>query len=405
LDGPGSEDLDEPQQFPEAEDRSPKANLSESPVFGVGVGAHKSLFDAGASAVSMGWSFDQRGSAELKTGGGELPNVVAEIEQAGPAWLFGGLTTPPRVPAAPVIAPGINVEPSAGQTLQDSREQVAARWFALKGVFENAAQELAAVQAARPGDVRTPLLAVYSLAGGVGKTSLLATMGRALSLKGEKVMVADTTSDGLLQYYFGARQLGPGMVRAFAPRDQKMGEAVSLVIYDAASRVGDERQQATMAEEILRNATGNHRLLLDLSFGSGWLIRQMANLHPIVLVPITPDMNSVISLQSVERMFRSITDSEGRSILPFYVLNRFVASLPLHLDVREVFRRQLGERLLRVAIRDSPAVSEALAEGMTVLDYAPSAPVSLDLLEVAAWIRSMSPPATAEFLPLHQGER
>jgi cellulose biosynthesis protein BcsQ len=91
--------------------------------------------------------------------------------------------------------------------------------------------------------------------------------------------------------------------------------------------------------------------------------------------------------------------------LPFYVLNRFVASLPLHLDVREVFRRQLGERLLRVAIRDSPAVSEALAEGMTVLDYAPSAPVSLDLLEVATWIRSMSPPATAEFLPLHRGER
>ncbi len=55
---------------------------------------------------------------------------------------------------------------------------------------------------------------------------------------------------------------------------------------------------------------------------------------------------------------------------PFYLLNGFDASLPLHLDVREVLRGKLGERLLPFAVRRSPAVSEALAEGMTVIDYA-----------------------------------
>jgi cellulose synthase operon protein YhjQ len=399
----GIDEEEEAKSFSKSEHRGRQGDLLESPV-GFGVAARKPLFDADASSVPMGWSFDQRPAAELKTGG-DLPNAIAGSEQVGPAWLFGGQTTAPRTPAAPVFAPGISAEATAGHTLQDSREQVAARWFALKGVFENAAPELAAVQSARPGDVGTPLVAVYSLAGGVGKTSLVAALGRALSLKGEKVVVTDTTSDGLLPYYFGARQLTPGVVRAFAPPEQKPGEPTSLVIYDAASKGGDERQQATMAEEILRNVTGNHRVLLDLSSGSSWLIRQMAYLHPIVLVPIMPDMNSVISLQAVEKLFRSITDSEGRSILPFYVLNRFVASLPLHLDVREVFRRQLGERLLRVAIRDSQAVSEALAEGMTAVDYAPSSPVSLDLLEVAAWVRSMSPPATAESRPQHWSER
>ena len=56
------------------------------------------------------------------------------------------------------------------------------------------------------------------------------------------------------------------------------------------------------------------------------------------------------------------------------VLNQFDASLPLHLDVREVLRRQLGDRLLPFVIRRAPAVSEALAEGMTVVDYAPESP-------------------------------
>jgi cellulose biosynthesis protein BcsQ len=124
-----------------------------------------------------------------------------------------------------------------------------------------------------------------------------------------------------------------------------------------------------------------------------------------VLVPMAPDMNSVISLQAVERLFRGITDSEGRSLLPFYVLNQFDASLPLHLDVREVFRLQLGDRLLPFAIRRSQAVSEALAEGMTVLDYAPDSPVSHDYLDVALWLRSVSPPATAETRSVQWGER
>jgi cellulose biosynthesis protein BcsQ len=48
-------------------------------------------------------------------------------------------------------------------------------------------------------------------------------------------------------------------------------------------------------------------------------------------------------------------------------------------------------------IRRSQAVSEALAEGMTVVDYAPEAPVSQDYMDVASWLRSVSPPAKAEF--------
>jgi cellulose biosynthesis protein BcsQ len=116
-------------------------------------------------------------------------------------------------------------------------------------------------------------------------------------------------------------------------------------------------------------------------------------------------MNSVISLQAVERLFRAKTGSGGRPLQPYYVLNQFDTALALHLDVREVLRRQLGDRLLRVAIRRSPMVSEALAEGMTVLDYAPDAPVAQDYREVASWLRSVSPPATAESRRVLRGER
>jgi cellulose biosynthesis protein BcsQ len=113
----------------------------------------------------------------------------------------------------------------------------------------------------------------------------------------------------------------------------------------------------------------------------------------------------VISLQAVERFFHGVVDADGRPLLPFYLLNQFDATLPLHLDVREVFRRQLGDRLLNLVVRRSPAVSEALAEGMTVVDYAREAPVSKDYFDVAEWLRTISPPAPEGFGALLWGEQ
>ena len=335
--------------------------------------------------------------------GADAARADADAGQTGPAWLYSSQTPPPmrllqaneQVPTGDATAG--KFEAPGGETLQDSRERVASRWFALKGVFKHTGPELPAMPPARPVEGRMPLLAVFSLAGGVGKTSLTATLGRAFASQGEKVLLTDTTSRGLLPYYFGERELRVGEVHTFQPPAGSPGVPLSLVIYDAASMSADERQQEVLTAEILRIGQGNHRLVLDLSSGSSWLVRRMADLHPTVLVPMTGDMNSVISLHEVERVFQSIADRDGRPMLPYYVLNQFDTSLPLHLDVREVLRRKLGERLLRFVIRRSQAVSEALAEGMTVVDYAPDAPVSQDYMDVATWLRSVSPPANAEF--------
>jgi len=335
----------------------------------------------------------------------------AEFEQPSPAWLHLEQTPPRKGGAPPIGQPKEaavgegRADAIGGETLQDSREWVAARWFALKDVFAGSGPALPAVQPMRSGAKPMPLLAVFSLAGGVGKTSLVATLGRALAEQGEKVVLTDTTSQGLLPIYFGRRDLPPGVVRSGMPPAQDSKLAISLVAYDASGAGEDERLQRMLTGEILRHFQGNDRLLVDLASGASWLLGRMAELVPMVLVPVAPDMNSVISLQAVERLFRAKTSSGGRPLQPYYVLNQFDTALALHLDVREVLRRQLGDRLLRVAIRRSPMVSEALAEGMTVLDYAPDAPVAQDYREVASWLRSVSPPATAESRRVLRGER
>jgi cellulose synthase operon protein YhjQ len=345
------------------------------------------------------------GPEQVGQAGDSVPGAArgVEEEQNAPAWLFSAqaLLRPQTTPA---VSHTFRSDLAGGDTLQDSRERVAARWFALKGVFDHAAPELPSMQPLRARAEQRPVLAVFFLSGGVGKTSLLATLGRALSAEGEKVAVADTTSQGLLPIYFGSNQAGRGALIDGQPSERGTQAPVSLLVHDAQGLGNGEREQEVMAEEILQSGQGNHRLLIDLATGSSWLIRRLVDLQPTVLVPVAPDMNSVISMQAVERLFRGIVGAEGRSLLPFYVLNQFDAALPLHLDVREVFRRQLGDRLLPFAIRRSPLVSEALAEGMTVLDYAPEARVSQDYKNIAEWVRSVSPPATEEIRGLRRGE-
>jgi cellulose synthase operon protein YhjQ len=295
--------------------------------------------------------------------------------------------------------------PAGGsETLQQSRERVASRWFALKGVFDNQA-DLHQDHYSRNRDVNVPAVAVFSLAGGVGKTSLVATLGRSLAALGERVLLADTSSYGLLPYYFGARDLRPGVVRTFSSPGGGSDASVNLLNVDVERHENDSADMDWLADDLQRNARGSNRILIDLATASASLTRRALRTTPVVLVPIIPDMNSIVTLNVVDGFFHNHQNAEGRPVQPYYILNQFDPSMPLHLDVREVLRQQLGDRLLPFVLRRSQAVSEALAEGMTVVDYAPNSPVADDYLHLANWLRSVSAPAGAGFRGMRWSER
>ena len=76
--------------------------------------------------------------APLDSGASRAPY---SSDPAGPAWLYAPplAGTPQPAQSAPLMPP--SSQSSVAETLQHSRERVAARWFALKGVFEQPGQE------------------------------------------------------------------------------------------------------------------------------------------------------------------------------------------------------------------------------------------------------------------------
>jgi cellulose synthase operon protein YhjQ len=325
-------------------------------------------------------------------------NRPAQRTERAPAR-FAPVTPPRSIPAQSTVSP-------VGETLQESQEHVATRWYTLRGVFDQPqAAKPTHRQRAEDRDRPPNMLAVFSLAGGVGKTSLVATLGRGLSSLGERVLLTDTTSFGLLPYYYGANDLQPGAVRTFSPPSGSMDASIRMVGYELDHTESTRQAQDAVVDTLIRDSQGSNRVLIDLSGSISWLIECIAHLKPTVLVPLAADMNSVISLQAIEASFGRIVDGEGKPLQPIYLLNQFDAALPLHLDVREVLRQRLGDRLLPFAIRRANSVSEALAEGMTVVDYDPDSAVAQDYLSVAAWIRARSAPASKGFRNLRWSER
>ncbi len=320
---------------------------------------------------------------------------VDAAENAGrPAWLMPDRTE--------VSSPS-SLPPAPEDTLQGSRERLATRWFALRGVVEGSAPPTQVAPA--PVAARAPVMAVFSLAGGVGKTSLVATLGRALSARGERVLLVDTAAYGLLPFFFGAGDQRPGMLRTFSPPVSSGDAPIQMITLDPENFGSETAPQEALTAEISKHARGVGRVIIDLATASGATTRRIMRLVPQILVPLMPDMNSVVSVSSIDAFFDHNGGASTVPSLPNYVLNQFDSSLPLHLDVREVLREQLGDRLLPFVIRRAPAVSEALAEGMTIIDYAPNSGVAEDFASLASWVKSLSAAATTTFRGVRWSER
>jgi cellulose biosynthesis protein BcsQ len=290
------------------------------------------------------------------------------------------------------------------QTGPQPVDGVAARWFALRSIF--APPEVVTTPSLED---RPPMVAVFSLAGGVGKTCLVATLGRALAAFGERVLLADTAAYGPLPLYFGSREFKPGVVRTFSPPGGENDAPIQVLTLEPERYPGDGADEHDpLLGELGRDGRGASRILVDIGTASRQVTGRLLLLRPTILIPILPDISSVATVRSLEAFLFNPANQPSRDRdtgAVFYLLNQFDASSPLHLDVRETLQQQLGDRLLPLVLRRSSAVSEALAEGTTVIDYAPGSAVAEDYMHLAGWLRSFVAPAVEEHPGVRWSER
>jgi cellulose biosynthesis protein BcsQ len=277
------------------------------------------------------------------------------------------------------------VLPRTAISVEQEREHTAATQSSTAPTKEACPVAPFALETIPGGEVSTAM-AVFSLAGGVGKTTITANLGRILCSLGEQVLLVDASGSGLLPFYFGATDLKPGLRTFMAP---KAG-------YPPMHVVGTEEVTSQWLQNEVMPATRTvQRTIFDLGPASMALLPEILPRCAIMLVPLLSDLNSILTVSRIEKLVAGMQLRESNVPSPFYVFNKFDAQSPMDNQARNLVLRQCGDRLLPHTIRRSGDVSAAISERMTVADHCPDSDVTTDFFAVATWLQKVAPARSA----------
>lgn len=245
----------------------------------------------------------------------------------------------------------------------------------------------------------TRLLPVHPVAGGVGCTTIMATLARVSSILGEDIALVDGDPDSQLGFFFGG-DIPPDGFCSFLPEQGATEGAVHIL----AGVDGDRREGRSEAS---RGESGERQLWRKLAQFDEELDRILINTWPgmpertqrrvlaggICLAVLVPDLRCLIAVGRLLRFFAGREQILGRSLRPYFLLNRFDRKIPFHLEIRDELRRQLGDRLLPLELPESDSVRDAVVEGMTVVDFAPNGEAADCFFDLSDRIRCLTPAA------------
>jgi MinD-like ATPase involved in chromosome partitioning or flagellar assembly len=232
----------------------------------------------------------------------------------------------------------------------------------------------------RPSRPLTHLLAsrtvIRGVAGGCGATTVSATLARIFSKNQQRCGVVTHKDNAVLPCYFGDSSLLHGNQHAISIASGQ----------DATVRI------LTVSEIEAALAAGSALYELDLflvDHPEGVQLFESDSAVPspasIVLVAV-PDVSSVIHAQRL----RALYSQEFLATRLVCVLNKFDRKQPLHLEICEWFTRNFPQM---ATISRTDLVNESLADGMSVIDWAPDSEVAHEFTGLSQLLHETTKPA------------
>lgn len=282
----------------------------------------------------------------------------------------------PRVPVSTAVqdesdSRAVSVKPESGKAAKQS-------WRSLERVFSGEKSDLILL----PDEHTALKVAFLSFAGGAGKTTLATALARLLSAHHRQVLIADCAICPTVLHYFGPKMQRLGPVHFFFPPEGTDGLPVGIL------RLGLSELQSLEFVNLVRQVESDEGIIFfDLPTVQTELSSEMLSYFDYIVVPLTPTLHSVSSLPIVRQLCEKAYISDYSSRVR-YVLNQFDSSRALHCEIRERLEQTLGQALLPTVVSYESRCEEALARGLTIVDYCPESAILKDLRSMAEWVES-----------------
>lgn len=288
----------------------------------------------------------------------------------------------------------------------ERRDAVTGRWPLLGATN----RELAARPPARgpaperggPRGAARFVIALVSLCGGSGRTTVAANLAHALAADGQRTLAVDLDPKNLLGLHFGIEAAERvGIARPHASVSETTGFLGRQRGNTAVLPFGNlETEELDATEARLATDPNFLRLrleaftpaecafaVLDVPAGRSNWARQALSVADQVVVVLAPHPAAYATVPGTERFLAERLGEVGAS-KAVYLVNGFDGRSALERDLLAGLRAILRDRLLPFPVQRDEVVREALLARTAVLHAGPDSQVAADYGELAAWLRA-----------------
>lgn len=230
-------------------------------------------------------------------------------------------------------------------------------------------------------------LALVSLAGGTGRSTLVAEFGRSLAERGFNVALIELDSSnslGVLMDHGHAKS--QAMASGLIPVTTTHGHLVYLPHDVLAIREATGKRPDCVVSDLQTDPALSHHaldfILFDVARGPDPLMEQALTMADRIIHVLTPVHRG---LEDARRL-AAWPQLEGNASRLVHLINRLDGRRLLDRDLVRIFKESLGDRLLLEMIHEDQAVPESQARGQTLSAYAPKSQAHRDIQGLVNWI-------------------
>jgi chromosome partitioning protein len=251
-----------------------------------------------------------------------------------------------------------------------------------------------------PDRVRTPVdvhgprrLAIFNHKGGTGKTTTSVSIAAGLAMRGARVLLVDTDSQGNVAVSLGVKAerslyhvlvMGLRAESAVVPVRPNLDLIVSNETLAAAELylAGRQNRDRILRDRLSPLFDAYDVVVLDCSPSLSLMNQNALVTADGVLVPVACDFLSLVGVRQVIKTVKNVNALLHHPVQIYGVLPTFYdARARICRDAVDTMKEHFGDRCL-APIRSTIKIKEAPAQGKTIFEYADGSHAALDYLAV-----------------------
>lgn len=236
-------------------------------------------------------------------------------------------------------------------------------------------------------------LAIFNHKGGTGKTTTTVSIAAGLAMKGYKVLLVDTDSQGNVGVSLGVKAektLYHSLVMGLKPQDVaiKVRENLDLVPSNetlAAAELylaGRQNRDRILRDRLAPALAHYDIVILDCSPSLSLLNQNALVFAEGIVVPVACDFLSLVGVRQVIKTVKNVNSLLHHPVQIYGVLPTFYdARARICRDAWGTLKEHFGDRCFQ-PVRSTIKIKEAPAQGKTIFEYAADSQAAVDYQRV-----------------------